>query len=136
MRFTNQQVLSVNDIVVFQYQPIVCSFSIQNQQIDKDISTHAFFPPQAQNLKVCAIDDGLMAKLKKFRFRKEKNNAAIISRSRDSVCVFLGCIKFDVYTVKPLIVDPPRKGHCIKNLSTVDSSQDPRILFPYSNHTI
>ena len=36
-------------------------------------------------------------------------------------------------TVKPPIVDPPRKGHCIINLSTEDSSWD---LFPYSSNTI
>ena len=40
------------------------------------------------------------------------------------------------YTVKPPIVDPPRKGHCIINLSTEDSSWDPKILFPYSGNTI
>ena len=40
-------------------------------------------------------------------------------------------------TVKPPIVDPPRKGHCIRlNLFTEDSSRDPKILFPYSSNTI
>ena len=36
-----------------------------------------------------------------------------------------------IHTVEPPIVEPPRKGHCIKNLSTVNSSRDPKILFPY-----
>ena len=34
---------------------------------------------QATNLEVCKIDDDLVAKLKRFRFRKDKNNAAIVS---------------------------------------------------------
>ena len=34
------------------------------------------------------------------------------------------------FTVKPPIVDPPRKGHCIINLSTEDSSWDPKFCFP------
>ena len=34
---------------------------------------------QATNLKVCAVDEDLQKKLKKFRFRKETNNAAIVS---------------------------------------------------------
>ena len=46
-------------------------------------------------------------------------------------CTFISCI-----TVKLPIVDPPRKGHCIKSLSTVDSSRDRKILFPYSSTTI
>jgi hypothetical protein len=33
---------------------------------------------QAENLKVCNIDDALLARLKKFRFRKEKTNEAIV----------------------------------------------------------
>lgn len=36
---------------------------------------------QAQNLKVCSIDDIVLQKLKAFRFRKDKTNAAIISES-------------------------------------------------------
>jgi hypothetical protein len=32
----------------------------------------------AENLKVCNIDDALLARLKKFRFRKEKTNEAIV----------------------------------------------------------
>lgn len=41
------------------------------------------YSPQATDLKICAIDDDLIKKLKKFRFRKEKNNAAIISELID-----------------------------------------------------
>ena len=33
-------------------------------------------------------------------------------------------------------MDPPRKGHCIINLSTEDNSWDPKILFPNSSNTI
>ena len=40
------------------------------------------------------------------------------------------------YTVKPPIVNPLRKGHCIRNLSIVDTSWDPKILFSYSSNTI
>ena len=39
-------------------------------------------------------------------------------------------IQYVQHTVKPPIVDPPRKGHCIINLSTEDdSSWDQKILF-------
>ena len=35
---------------------------------------------QAGNLKVCEVDEELQKKLKKFRFRKATNNAAIVSK--------------------------------------------------------
>ena len=35
---------------------------------------------QATNLEVCSVAEDLQKKLKKFRFRKEKNNAAIVSK--------------------------------------------------------
>ncbi|XP_077997947.1 glia maturation factor beta-like [Glandiceps talaboti] len=34
----------------------------------------------SQNVKVCEVDEDLKAKLKKFRFRTEKNNAAIVMK--------------------------------------------------------
>ena len=39
------------------------------------------------------------------------------------------------YTVEPPIVDPPTKGHNIIDLSTKDTGQSPKILFPYSSST-
>lgn len=36
-------------------------------------------PCQSESLVVCEVDEELVQKLKKFRFRKETNNAAIIS---------------------------------------------------------
>jgi len=35
---------------------------------------------QAENVSICSIGDDLKEKLKKFRFRKATNNAAIISK--------------------------------------------------------
>ena len=35
------------------------------------------------------------------------------------------------YTVEPPIKDPPKKGQCIKYLSTKDTSFVPKIHFPY-----
>lgn len=35
--------------------------------------------PQSESLVVCEVDEDLVKKLKEFRFRKETNNAAIIS---------------------------------------------------------
>ena len=35
---------------------------------------------QAQNLKVCSIDDEVVAKFKKLRFNKSKKNIAIVSK--------------------------------------------------------
>lgn len=34
---------------------------------------------QSESLVVCEVDEDLVKKLKEFRFRKETNNAAIIS---------------------------------------------------------
>ena len=39
------------------------------------------------------------------------------------------------YTVEPPIVDPPTKGHNIIDLSTKDTGQGPKHLFPYSSNT-
>ena len=38
-------------------------------------------------------------------------------------------------TVEPPIVDPPTKGHNIIDLSTEDTDQGPKNLFPYSCNT-
>ena len=41
-----------------------------------------------------------------------------------------------MYTVEPPIVDPPRQGHNIIDLSTKDAGQGPKICFPvYSSNT-
>ena len=37
-------------------------------------------PLQATNVQVCDIAEELREKVKKFKFRKEKNNAAIVCR--------------------------------------------------------
>ena len=34
------------------------------------------------------------------------------------------------YTVEPLKKDPPRKGHCIKYLSTMDKTKSPNLSLP------
>lgn len=39
------------------------------------------FPLQSDSLVVCDVDPELKEKLKRFRFRKETNNAAIMSES-------------------------------------------------------
>ncbi|CAB3362169.1 glia maturation factor beta [Cloeon dipterum] len=42
------------------------------------------------NVKVCDIDDSLKAKLKEFRFRKPKDNAALVlkvDRAKQCICV-------------------------------------------------
>lgn len=39
-------------------------------------------PDQSESLVVCEVDEDLVKKLKEFRFRKETNNAAIISKSQ------------------------------------------------------
>ena len=41
----------------------------------------------------------------------------------------------DGNTVEPPIVDPPVKGHNIIDLSTKDTGQSPKKLFPYSSST-
>ncbi|CAG0912868.1 unnamed protein product [Notodromas monacha] len=44
----------------------------------------------AQNVKVCEIDAGLKEKLRKFRFRKDESNAAIImkvDREKQMICL-------------------------------------------------
>ena len=34
------------------------------------------------------------------------------------------------HTVEPLKEDPPRKGHCIKYLSTMDKTKSPNLSLP------
>lgn len=41
-----------------------------------------FSPLQSESLVVCDVDEDLVKKLRQFRFRKETNNAAIVSESR------------------------------------------------------
>ncbi|XP_070576852.1 glia maturation factor gamma-like [Ptychodera flava] len=42
----------------------------------------------SQQVQICEVDEDLKARLKKFRFRKEKNNAAILMKiDRDSLMV-------------------------------------------------
>lgn len=40
---------------------------------------------QSESLVVCDVDEDLVKKLREFRFRKETNNAAIVSKSPTSV---------------------------------------------------
>ena len=42
--------------------------------------------PQAQNLKVCSIDDDLGKRLKHLRFKKSKTNTALISELQITLC--------------------------------------------------
>ena len=35
-----------------------------------------------------------------------------------------------IFTVEPLKEDPPRKGHCIKYLSTMDKTKSPNLSLP------
>ena len=44
-------------------------------------------------------------------------------KSTLAVCILI--------TVKPLIVDPPRQGHCIINLSTAGNSWDLKVLIQF-----
>ena len=37
---------------------------------------------------------------------------------------------FQITTVEPLKEDPPRKGHCIKYLSTMDKTKSPNLSLP------
>ena len=65
---------------------------------------------QAQNLKVCSLDEELKKKLKKFRFRKATSNAAIISEWVNSprplaVTRSLSTVKIDPDTMT-VIEDP------------------------------
>lgn len=66
----------------------------------------------AQNLSVCDIDPELKEELRKFRFRKATNNAAIISN-----CFFVDLAHFHLifvvcFTVK---VDRERQMICIED---------------------
>lgn len=40
----------------------------------------SLYHPQSESLVVCDVDEDLVKKLREFRFRKETNNAAIISK--------------------------------------------------------
>ena len=40
------------------------------------------------------------------------------------------CLSILGNTVEPLKEDPPRKGHCIKYLSTMDETKSPNLSLP------
>ncbi len=42
---------------------------------------------QSSNLTICSLDEGLKQKLRKFRFRKANNNAAIVSEFTGFECI-------------------------------------------------
>lgn len=50
-----------------------------NSDICSNTASRGIFV-QAQNLQVCTIDDQLILRLKNFRFRKEKTNAAVVMK--------------------------------------------------------
>ena len=43
---------------------------------------------------------------------------------------------FVIYTVEPLIKDPPRKGHCMLDFSTRDTDHGPKDTIPHSFCTL
>ena len=57
------------------------------------LKPYGLFSFQAENVKVCELDGTLKEKLRKFRFRKEKNNAAIVSKLNISYLAW-----FDFFT--------------------------------------
>lgn len=47
---------------------------------------------QSESLVVCDVDEDLVKKLREFRFRKETNNAAIVSKYCQQIFFFFACI--------------------------------------------
>ncbi|XP_064403484.1 glia maturation factor beta-like [Halichondria panicea] len=59
----------------------------------------------ATNLKVCTVDDALKAKLKAFRLRKEKNNAAIVMKIDGKAMTIIEDTSFDEEDLTDCSVD-------------------------------
>lgn len=62
--------MAILSVLVVRVQPILSWGDIHSRVCCK----------QAENVSICSIDGELKEKLKKFRFRKATNNAAIISK--------------------------------------------------------
>ena len=72
------------------------------------------------------MGDTSMRRIFKWVYRE-----IILSISFGSLGVYLLLAKkLKYYTVEPLKEDPPRKGHCIKYLSTMDKTKSPNLSLP------
>lgn len=84
----------------------------------------------AQNLKVCTIDKELEAKLKKFRFRKDKNNAAVIMKIDTDKLMVIEDESFEDCTIEELVNELPEHLPRYVALSYVKKHDDGRISYP------
>ena len=76
-----RSVIGIIKTSCYMYHLHALLFELFLSPLSLSLSLHVVYcTTQATNLKVCAVAEDLQKKLKKFRFRKEKNNAAIVSK--------------------------------------------------------
>lgn len=97
---------------------------------------------QSGSLAVCDVDESLKEKLKKFRFRKETTNGAIISKCQIVIIETEGKIKvltqFQLHTNSGFFFSFKVKIDMEKHLVILDQEFDvsPYVNYVYSQHSV
>lgn len=84
----------------------------------------------ASNLKICKVEEGLNAKLEKFRFRKAKNNAAIIMKIDIDEMMVIEDDTLEDITIEELVNELPEHLPRFVALSYVRNHDDGRVSYP------
>ncbi|XP_066927444.1 glia maturation factor gamma-like [Clytia hemisphaerica] len=84
----------------------------------------------AQNLKICEIDPELLAKVKKFRFRKEPNNAAVVMKIDIETSTVIEDESYEDVDIEELVSELPAHLPRYIALSYVKKHDDGRVSYP------
>ena len=84
----------------------------------------------AQNLVICEIDPKLKEKLNKFRFRKEKNIAAIVMKINTEKMLVIEDEEYEDATIEEIVNELPEHLPRYIVLSYVYSHDDGRVSYP------
>ncbi|XP_062502956.1 glia maturation factor beta-like [Corticium candelabrum] len=84
----------------------------------------------AENVKICDIDDEVSAKLKKFRFRKEKTNAAIIMKIKADELKIVLEEEHDDISLEDMAAELPERQPRYCAYSYAYQHSDGRVSYP------
>ena len=84
----------------------------------------------AQNLTICEIDPELLAKVKKFRFRKEQNNAAVVMKIDIEKATVIEDESYEDVDIDELVNELPAHLPRYVALSYMKKHDDGRISYP------
>ena len=84
----------------------------------------------ASNLQICKVEEGLAANLKKFRMRKEKNNAAIIMKIDTEKMMVIEDESLEDIDIEELVSELPEHLPRFVALSYVKKHSDGRVSYP------